>query len=105
DQEDEDRDRIDEETAGVRHQVFSAGVDDTEHERRQQRAPQAAEAPDGHHNQEQHEIKEREIRVEPEQLDRESTAERRESGAEGEGQREQAIDIDAYRFRHAAVVD
>ena len=47
----------------------------------------------------------REARRQAEQLDGEPAAERGQPRADREGEREQQIDIDADRFRHAPVVD
>src|SRR6185312_4993145 len=53
DQEDEHRDRVDEEAAGIREQIFAGGVEDAEHQRREQRSLEAAEPADGDDEQEQ----------------------------------------------------
>ena len=45
------------------------------------------------------------MRIEAEKLGAEPAAERRHAAAEGECDGEQPVDIDAERFRHAAVVD
>src|SRR5215472_7040460 len=105
DKQDQHRDRIDDEAAGPRIDVFAGGVADAEQDRGEQRALEAAEPADRDDEQEEHEVEHREARCEPEQIDREPAAQRREPAADREGQREQPVDIDADRLRHAPIVD
>src|SRR6185312_4183274 len=104
-QENDRSDRIDQEVARLREHVFAAGVDDADHQRRQQRALETAEAADGDYDEEQHQIQDCEIRRQAEQLDGEPAAKRGKPGAQREGEREQPVDIDADRLGHAPVVD
>ena len=60
---------------------------------------------DRHHDQEQHQIKHRKTWREAEQLNCKAAAERGKTGSDGKSQREQPVDIDADRFRHAPIVD
>src|SRR5690349_20243894 len=105
DEQDQHRDRIDDEAAGACVDVLAGGVAHAEQDRGGERALEAAEAADRDHQQEEHEIKHREARGEPEQVDGEAAAERREPAADREGEGEQPVDIDADRLRDAAVVD
>src|SRR6185437_11435656 len=105
DQKHRDRNRVDEKPAGIGQQVFSGRVEYAEYKSGQQRALEAAKPADRDHNQEQHEIDHREAGREAEQLNREPAAKRCQPGADRESDREQQIDIDADRFRHASVVD
>src|SRR3982074_1266880 len=105
DQQDQDRQRVDEKAAGVGKHVFARGVADAEQDRGHQRALEAAEAADRPHQQEEHEIEQRKARREAEELDRKPAAERREPAAERESEREQPVDVDADRLRHAPVID
>ena len=61
--------------------------------------------PTDDHDQHIDQIGEREGRLEADNLDRERAAEAGEPGAEREGQRERAIDVDAEPARHALVID
>ena len=56
---DDDRHRVDEKPARIGQKIFAAGIEYAEHQRREQRALQAAKATDRHHNQEQHQIEHR----------------------------------------------
>ena len=60
---------------------------------------------DRHHDQHIDQIDQREGRIEADDLDRKRAAEPGKSGAEREGEREGAVDIDAETARHALVVD
>src|ERR1700736_2198291 len=70
DQQDQHRQRVDEKTAGVGEHVFARGVADAEEDCGHQRALEAAESADRHHQQEEHEIEHRKARGEAEELDR-----------------------------------
>src|SRR5579883_3672987 len=105
DEQDHHRDRVDEKAAGPRIDILAAGIADAEQDGGDQRALQAAEAAHRDDQQEEHEVEHGEARREPEQLDREAAAERRKAAADREGEREQAIDIDADRLGHAPIVD
>ena len=80
----------------IEHADQQRGVED---------AGDAAEPADRHHDQEIDQVFERILRIEAEKLGAEPAAERRHAAAEGEGDGEQPIDVDAERFRHAPVVD
>src|SRR5581483_8740938 len=105
DQEDEHGQRIDEEAAGIRIDVFAANIEDTEQHGREQRSLEAAKPANRDNDQKEHEIEHGEARCESEGLDGEATAERGEPAADGKGRGEQTIDIDADRLRHAPIVD
>jgi hypothetical protein len=62
-------------------------------------------AADRHRDQEIHPIFERVLRIDAQKLGTEPAADRRHAAAECERDREQPIDIDAERCRHAAVID
>ena len=68
-------------------------------------AGDAAQPADRNHDQEEHEIFESILRIEPEKLRAESAAECGHAAAEREGEGEQPVDIDAEQFHHLAVVD
>src|SRR5262249_35649479 len=101
----DDSHRVDEKTARIGQQVFPTGVEYAENQRSEQCSLQTAKAPDGHNDQEQNEIKHRKAWRETKQLNRKAAAESSETGADGESQREQAIDVDADRFSHTPVID
>src|SRR3981189_2395155 len=105
DQQDQHRQRVDEKAAGGGEHVFAGGIADAEQDGGHQRALEAAEATDRDHQQEEHQIEHRKARGEAEELDREPAAERREPAADRKGEREQPVDVDADRLRHAPVVD
>src|SRR4030088_2362720 len=105
DQQDQHGQRVDEKAAGVGEHVFAGGVADAEQDRGHQRALEAAESADRHHQQEEHQIENRKARREGEELDREAAAQRGEPAAEREGEGEQSVDVDADRLRHAPVID
>src|SRR5665213_4300943 len=98
-------DGVDKKSTGIRVQIFSGGIDNAKHEGRQQRALQAAEAADRDHDQKQHEIDHGETWREAEQLDGEPAAECCQPRADRECKREQTVDVDANRLRHAPVID
>src|SRR6185312_8495584 len=105
DQEDGGGNRIDEQIARDGKHVLAAGIENADHQRGEQRAFEAAEAADGDDDEEQHEVKHGKRRRQAEQLNGEPAAKRRKAGAQSERQREQLVDIDADRFRHAPIVD
>src|SRR5580692_4355761 len=105
DEQDQHRHGVDEKAAGAGKDVLAGGVAHAEQDRGEQRTLEAAETADRDDEEEEHEVEHREARREPEHLDREPAAERRKPAAHRESQREQAIDIDADRLRHAPVVD
>src|SRR6185437_6252391 len=88
DQKDRNSDRIDEKTAGIGEQIFPGRVEHAQHQCRKQRALQAAQAADRHHDQEQHQVKHRKTRRQPKQLDCKAAPKRCEARSDGEGQRE-----------------
>src|ERR1700759_4983660 len=53
---DQHRRRVDEEAAGLRREIFAAGVDDAQDHCGQQRSLKAAEAPHRDHDEKQHQI-------------------------------------------------
>src|ERR1700730_17987585 len=85
DEQDQHGDRVDEEAAGARIDIFAGGVAHAEQDRGDERPPEASEAAARDHQQKEHEIEHREARREPEHLDREPAAERRKSAADREG--------------------
>src|SRR5215467_6058113 len=105
DEEDQYRDCIDEESAGVGVEVLAPGVEDPKHDRRHQCALEATQPADGNHKQEKHEIDDGKARRQTEQRDRQPAADRRQSAADGKGEREQSVDIDPDRLRHPPIVD
>src|SRR5262249_31839192 len=87
-QEDQHGNRINKEAAGVGIKVLATGIEDSEHDGRDQRTFEAAETTHRNHKQKEHEIDHREARGQSEQLDRQTAAERRQSTADCKGQRE-----------------
>src|SRR6185437_1808450 len=98
DQKHEHGDRVNEEATRVGKEIFARGIANAEHQRRQQRAFEAAEPTDGDDDQEQHEINDGEARIKPEQLDGKPAAERSKPRSERERERKQPVDIDAHRL-------
>src|SRR6478736_5519423 len=56
DQKNGNRHRVDEKSTGIGEQILSGRIEHAEHERRQQRALQAAQPADRDHDQEQHKV-------------------------------------------------
>src|SRR5216683_3122564 len=81
--------------------IFARHVADAEHRGGADRA-QAADRDDDQHVDE---VSEGEGMVEADHLDGERAAEARQPAAEGEGDGERAVDVDAQAARHALVVD
>ena len=101
----DDHDGVDDEGAELRDVVLAGDVADADQERGEERSGDARGAADRHHDQEiDHEFQ-REGRVEAEDLRAERAAEAGEAGAEREGEREHAVDVDAEPARHARVID
>ena len=84
---------------------FSVKSTHADDQRRVEHAGDAAEPADRDDDQEHHQVFERILRIEAEKLGAEPAAERGHAAAEREGDGEQPRDVDAERFRHAAVVD
>ena len=97
--------RVDEHGAALRQVFLQREVEHADDQRRIEHAGDAAEPADRDDDQEHHQIFQRILRIEAEELGAEPAAERRHAAAEGEGDGEQPRDVDAERFRHAPVVD
>src|SRR5437660_8950733 len=92
---DHDHDGVDDERTELRHVVLAGDVADPEHERGEERTGDARRAADRHYDQEvDHELQ-RKGRIEPEDFRPERAAEAGETGAEREGDGEDAVDVDA----------
>src|SRR5277367_2722527 len=105
DQQDQDGDRVNREAAGVGKKIFACGIANAEDERRGERSPHAARAADSNNKQKEHKIDDSETRRQAKKLNREPAAERSQAAADRKRKREQAVDIDPDRLRHASVVD
>ena len=70
-------------------QISCREVEDADDQRREEHAGEAAQAADRDHDQEEHQVLEREVRDEAEEVGAEAAAERRHAAAEREGEREQ----------------
>src|SRR5262249_62322357 len=105
DEENRDGHRVNEKSTGVGEQILASGVENHEHQRGKECALQAAKPSDCHHDQEEHEVENRKARRKAKQLDGKAATEGGKPRPHGEGKREEPIDIDTDRFRHATVVD
>src|SRR4029077_3522200 len=104
-QQEKNGERVDEDGAPLGQVKLEHEIEYAEQQRGVIDADHAAEAADRHHDQKIHQIFERVLRIEAEKFRAEPAAERRHAAAEREGDGEQPVDVDAKRFRHAAVVD
>src|SRR5271154_281046 len=104
-EQDQHRDGIDGEASRVGEQIFASSIANAEDESAGQCAPHAAGAADRNDQQEKHQINDSEARRQSKELDGKATAKRGQSTADGKCEREQTIDINADRLRHASVVD
>src|SRR6202035_5681719 len=104
-QQQQDGERIDEDGAAFGQIEFQHEVEHAEDQGRVIDAHHAAEPADRYRDQEIHQVFERVLRIEPQKFGAQAAADSRHAAAEGEGDGEQPVDIDAERFRHAAVVD
>src|SRR6267143_539604 len=85
--------------------IFARHVADAEHRGGGERAADRAQAADRDDDQHVDEVSEGEGMVKADHLDGERAAQPRQSAAEGEGDGERAVDVDAQAARHALVVD
>ena len=84
-QQDADRGGVNEESAELGHPVFARGIGDADEQRGDERAAQAAEAADGDHDQEVHQVLERIGPLHRQDVGAERAAEAGEAAAEREG--------------------
>ena len=104
-EQEQDRERVDEQRAALRHVLLEHEVEHADQERRVEHSGHAAEAADRDDDQEVDEVLERILRIEAEELGAEPAAQGGHAAAEGEREGEQAPDVDAERLGHAAIVD
>src|SRR3984957_19620978 len=104
-QQQQDGERIDENGAALGQIEFQYEIEHAQDQRGVIDAHHAAEPADRHRDQEIHQIFERVLRIEPQKFGAQPAADSGHAAAERKGDGEQPVDIDAERFRHAAVVD
>src|SRR5947207_13924350 len=99
------RERVDEEGAELRRHVFESRITNAYKNGCDERAANAAEAADRDHDEEIDQIVERIARQDGQKLRAQRAAERRQSAAERERDREQPRCVDPDGLRHAKIID
>src|SRR5438876_3880040 len=102
-QQDDHRD-VNDEGSDLRRVIFAGDVEHAEYQRGDQRALNRAGPANRDDEQEVHHVFERERGVEAQHIDPEPAAQPRQARAEGEGQAEHAVDVDAEPRRGLLVV-
>ena len=104
-QQDQNREHVNEDGAALGQIELQHEVEHAKKQRGVIDADHAAEPADRHRDQKIDQIFERILWIEAEKLGAKTAAESRHAAAESECDGEQPVDIDAERFRHAAVID
>src|SRR6516165_7732197 len=101
----ENGDHVDEYRAALGQIELEDEIECAEEHRGIVNADYAAQSAHRNRNQKINQIFERVLRIQSQKFGAKASAKRRHTAAESKGNRKQAVDIDAERFRHAAVVD
>src|SRR3984893_13493925 len=105
DEQDDNGQRVDEESAGLGIEVLTADIENPQQDRRDKRALETAEPAHRYNDEKKYQIDHGEARRQPKSLDCEPAAECRQAASQREGQGKQPIDIDADRLRHATIIE
>src|ERR1700731_4159810 len=105
DEQDEDGERVDEESAGLGIQILAADIEDPQQDGGDKRALEAAKPAHRHDDEKEYQVEDGKARREPESLNREPAAERAQAASQRKGEGKQPIDIDADRLRHTTIID
>src|ERR1700736_3579782 len=105
DEQDEDGERVDEESAGLGIKIFAADIENPQQDGGDKRALEAAKPAHRHDDQKEYQIEDGKALREPQSVDREPAAECGQAASQRKRQGKQPIDIDADGLRHTAIID